>query len=209
MKQKEFLRNWLFEFSVPTEVQETALLMLDKAEWVENHQNWITSYGSLQTHPEFAVVGRWIEKALCEVKTELNAQCDCLALTQLWGNKTERGQSHHLHTHMNSWLHGVMHLSPSDSSILFTAPSIWAPPSGSPLMDVLRGDFNDLQDEYRTTPGKMLVFPSSLAHMVTPHGLEKPRYSIGFNAFPSGILGDPECLRSSSIMEIHPKTIFQ
>lgn len=208
MKQKEFLRNNFFEFAIPSDVHQAALTMLEKAEWVENHQNWITPYGSLQTHSEFVTVGRWIEKALCEVKTELNAQCDTLALTQIWGNKAEKGQSHHVHTHMNSWLHGVLHLTPSDSSMFFSTPSIWAPPPGSPLMDVLHGEFSELTDQYRTTPGKMIVFPSSLPHMVTPHNLEQPRYSLGFNVFPNGVLGDPTCLRSSSVMELFPKSVF-
>jgi hypothetical protein len=208
MKQKDFLRNSLFEFKVPDEVLNSAVTMLNKAEWVPNHANSITPYNSLQTHPEFTSVGRWIEKSMQEVKTELNLRCDSLAVTQIWGNKAEKGESHHVHTHMNSWLHGVIFLTHSDASVLFLADSIWAPPPGSPLLDMFRGEYTEIQDEYRTAPGKMIVFPSSLAHMVSPHGLDQPRLTLGFNAFPSGVLGDPSCLRSSSIMDLRPKSIF-
>jgi len=209
MKQRDFLRNSIFEFSVPDEVTQAAITMLEKAEWVENHQNFITPYNTLRTHPEFFKVGRWIEVALGEVKQELELQCESLVLTQLWGNKAEKGQSHHVHTHMNSWLHGVMFLTDSDASTHFLTDSIWAPPPGSPLLEVMTGDYTNLTDEYRTNPGKMVVFPSSLAHMVSPHGFDSPRLSLGFNAFPSGTLGDPTCLRSSSVMTLKPKSIFE
>ena len=209
MKQRDFLRNSIFEFSVPSDILEAALTMLEKGEWVENHENYITPYNTLRTHPEFSTVGRWIEIALGEVKQELELQCDSLVLTQLWGNKAEKGQSHHVHSHMNSWLHGVIYLTPSDASTHFLTNSIWAPPPGSPMLDFLPSTHAEIHEEYRTTPGKMIVFPASLAHAVSPHSFEQPRLSIGFNAFPSGTLGDPTCLRSSSIMVLKPKSIFE
>ena len=209
MKQKDFLRNSLFEFAVPPEILNSAIILLEKAEWVPNHNNSITPYGSLQTHSEFPSIGRWIEKCLQEVKEEMQLQCDSLVITQIWGNKAEKGESHHVHTHMNSWAHGVIFLTPSDASTFFLADSIWGPPPGSPLLDMFSGDQANIQDEYRTAPGKMIVFPSSLAHMVSPHNLDQPRLSLGFNAFPSGVMGDPSCARSSSIMELRPKSVFE
>lgn len=209
MKQRDFLRNSIFEFAVPLDILQAAITMLEKAEWVRNHNNFITPHASLQTHPEFATVGRWIEASLGEVKQELDLQCDGLTLTQVWGNKAEQGQSHHIHTHMNSWLHGVVYLTPSDASTHFVTDSIWAPAPGSPMLDFLPNTHAEIQEEYRTTPGKMIVFPASLAHAVSPHGFEQPRLSLGFNAFPSGVLGDPTCLRSSSVITLKPKSIFE
>ena len=47
--------------------------------------------------------------------------------------------------------------------------------------------------------GKLILFPSSILHMVQPHNSFTNRYTISFNAFPSGKIGNMNFLTGLDI----------
>jgi hypothetical protein len=60
-------------------------------------------------------------------------------------------------------------------------------------MPVDRLDLGDSQviAKIKTSPGKLVLFPSHLYHSVDEHMIEDhPRYSLSFNTFPSGQIGN-------------------
>lgn len=114
-----------------------------------------------------------------------------LRVTQSWLNYTKPGEFHHKHEHPNSLVSGVLYLKaakgrdriyfyrnnyqqikmPTDNWNLYNSESWW----------------------FEVETGSMLLFPSSLTHMVdTVEGDE--RISLSFNTFPVGFVGSEESL---------------
>ena len=114
-----------------------------------------------------------------------------LRVTQSWLNYTKEGQYHHKHEHPNSFISGVLYIKaekekdkiyfyrngyqqirlPTDNWNLFNSESWWIP----------------------VNAGELVLFPSSLTHMVEKvQGNE--RVSLAFNTFPVGYVGEEESL---------------
>lgn len=114
-------------------------------------------------------------------------------ITQSWLNYSEVGQHHHRHCHPNSFISGVLYINASaisdklhfykrEYTQIFVKPveyNIWN--SGSWWLPVKNGD--------------LLLFPSSLEHMVESIEEDESRdtrISLAFNTFVNGPLGNYE-----------------
>jgi uncharacterized protein (TIGR02466 family) len=114
-----------------------------------------------------------------------------LRITQSWLNYTKQGQHHHKHAHPNSLVSGVFYIKadaekdrisffkddyeqinlPTEQFNIFNSSSWWIP----------------------VAAGELILFPSSLTHMVeTVQGDE--RISLAFNTFPIGYVGEETSL---------------
>jgi uncharacterized protein (TIGR02466 family) len=114
-----------------------------------------------------------------------------LRITQSWLNYTKEDQHHHKHAHPNSLISGVLYIKadsakdkiyffkdsyeqiklPTNQFNLFNSGSWWLPVAN----------------------GELILFPSSLTHMVeTVKGDD--RVSLAFNTFPVGYVGEEESL---------------
>jgi uncharacterized protein (TIGR02466 family) len=119
-----------------------------------------------------------------------------LRITQSWLNYTKEGQHHHKHAHPNSLISGVLYLKadatkdkiyffkdgyeqiklPTEQFNLFNSTSWWIP----------------------VTAEELILFPSSLTHMVQPVQGEE-RISLAFNTFPVGYVGEENELTALSL----------
>ena len=113
-----------------------------------------------------------------------------LRITQSWLNKTKPSESHHLHSHSNSYLSGVFYIQclPNDS-INFE--------------NRMCGIFNNMEFPKKKTTlwntknalitveeGNLLIFPSWVPHFVNVNETkDKERISFSFNTFPIGEFG--------------------
>ena len=115
-------------------------------------------------------------------------------ITQSWINLTKPGESHHTHTHANSFISGVYYVKadPSLDNITF-------------YNDILSTDmikfniqkynqFNSGTWLFPVGTGKLILFPSSLPHSVDPTKGQEDRISLSFNVFPFGVIGSREDL---------------
>ena len=111
-----------------------------------------------------------------------------LKITQSWLNWTKQGQYHHKHAHPNSLISGVYYVNAhKDSDKIFFyregyqrikfPPAEWNP-------------YNSVSWWYPVGSGDLVLFPSSLTHMVQPVEGEDTRISLAFNSFPIGVIGD-------------------
>lgn len=121
-----------------------------------------------------------------------------LRLTQSWLNYTKPSEFHHKHAHPNSFVSGVLYLKaarerdkiyfykeiyqqiklPTDNYNLYNSESWW----------------------FEVGTGDLLLFPSSLIHMVeTVQGDD--RVSLSFNTFPVGYVGDERSLTALHLKE--------
>lgn len=113
-------------------------------------------------------------------------------ITQSWANYTKPGQFHHKHAHPNSFISGVFYVNadPENDKIYFYNDSyrqIDLPPVEWNL-------YNSKSWWLEAKTGGLLLFPSSLVHMVQQVTADEDRISIAFNTFLKGDLGDNESL---------------
>lgn len=114
-------------------------------------------------------------------------------ITTSWLNKAKTGGYHTLHWHSNSIISGVYYLkvNANTGSICFhkdrSHNNLWR--------DTFCFDFAK-PTEYNTdsaiTPKQndLLLFPSILSHSVMKNQSSEDRYSLAFNVFPRGIIGE-------------------
>jgi uncharacterized protein (TIGR02466 family) len=134
-----------------------------------------------------------------EVKQEILGLCrefaavyshivEDIAICNSWGNVVNYGDSIRHHNHTNSYISGSFYLSEGtpfniindDAQSLFGfAPAIRAD-----------GNYRSMESfNIDPKPGRIVLFPSNLRHMVLPSKSRERRYSIAFNAVPVGRIG--------------------
>ena len=115
-----------------------------------------------------------------------------LEITQSWINYTKTGQYHHKHTHPNSVISGVFYIQASKEidKLFFYNESYQQ-------IKIVPKEFHVYNSESWWLPvetGQLLLFPSSLTHMVATTSGEDDRISMSFNTFYKGKLGDEVAL---------------
>ena len=115
-----------------------------------------------------------------------------LEITQSWINYTKTGQYHHKHTHPKSVISGVFYIQASKEidKLFFYNESYQQ-------IKIVPKEFHVYNSESWWLPvetGQLLLFPSSLTHMVATTSGEDDRISMSFNTFYKGKLGDEVAL---------------
>jgi len=120
-------------------------------------------------------------------------------ITQSWVNYTKPGEYHHKHAHPNSFISGVFYIQ-SDAE----KDRIYFYKDGYQQIKIPAADWNEWNSEswwFEAVTGKLIIFPSSLTHMVETVQSEKTRVSLSFNTFLSGYIGDENELTGLRIGE--------
>jgi uncharacterized protein (TIGR02466 family) len=137
----------------------------------------------LHTDTTFSTLTKWFEQCLEEYRSYQGWDCDQLEITIMWGNKSAAGQGthHDMHQHQSCLVSGVYY--PTEGSDLYFR---------DPIQQRLYNAFG-VRSVYpcynvcvTPKPGKLLLFPSWLDHGTQPHTGWKDRWSIAFNAVPTG-----------------------
>ena len=114
-------------------------------------------------------------------------------ITQSWLNYTAENQHHHKHAHPNSFLSGVMYVNadPEKDKITFFNDSMYK------QIKLFPKEWNLYNAEswyFTVKPGDIVIFPSSLIHMVEQKAGNNIRTSLAFNSFLRGAIGDKQSL---------------
>ena len=120
------------------------------------------------------------------------------AVTTSWLTKTGHGGSCQWHRHSNSWISGCLYLDGGDG---------WAPfQLQSPTPDygiLVNPDFDNMYNgkvmNYKPAPGLLILFPSHMLHRIGPHKGAEDRYSLAFNCFPVGHIGNMDSSMTVSV----------
>jgi uncharacterized protein (TIGR02466 family) len=133
---------------------------------------------------------QFIEKSLHEyfMATYCPKNDAHLKITQSWLNWTKPGQFHHKHAHPNSLISGCYYVNAHKDS-----DKIFFYRDGYPQIKFPPAEWNAYNSEswwYPVGTGDLVLFPSSLTHMVQPVEGEDTRISLAFNTFPIGVIGD-------------------
>lgn len=114
-----------------------------------------------------------------------------LRITQSWTNYTKPGQWHHKHAHPNSFVSGVFYIQTKDTDKIFFYKD------GYQTLKLPTENWNVYNSDswwFEATQGRLILFPSSLTHMVETVKGDDTRISLSFNTFPVGHIGDDQAL---------------
>jgi len=141
--------------------------------------------------PELAKFRDSIEKLMNEYFYQVYAPATEIGLriTQSWTNHTEPGHFHHKHAHPNSFVSGVFYIQTDP-----TRDRIYFYRDGYQQLKLKPAEYNTFNSEswwFEAEPGRLIMFPSHLTHMVeTLPADAATRISLSFNTFLVGKVGD-------------------
>jgi uncharacterized protein (TIGR02466 family) len=163
---------------------------LKNQETRSNMGNTTSKDNTILKNKELTKLRDFLETSISEYfKTVYNPKHQVnLKITQSWTNYTENGQYHHKHAHPNSFVSGVFYVQANKEKdkIYFYRDAyqqIKFPPS----------EWNVWNSEswwFEVGTGDLILFPSSLTHMVETVQHDQTRISLSFNTFPVGVVGD-------------------
>ena len=149
-----------------------------------------TASNRLDQKTEYKRLYNWFDVCLGGVLKYLKFNCDNLQITLSWANKAFESESLFEHKHPNSFISGVFYLTDTNSRTIFRTYRDWSNFDGTSYLN-----FNPVSDSnqyyfHKPEKGQLLIFPSNLSHSVETNKEKDERFSISFNAFPSGKIGD-------------------
>ena len=205
METLQILPQKIFKFKCDPSLVKNTLINLKDEEWKDYDEDISQTVDvRLNKNPKYSILYKWIKKCLMEVKNELNFKCTRLEITQSWANTSQKGISMWSHSHPNSFVSGILYLTNSNASTIFSMDSIWSNyyQNASHTLQLKTTDHDDLlvTHKQQTVQGDLIIFPSNLVHMVDDHDIgDYDRYTISFNSFPAGVIGNMNDLQGLMI----------
>ena len=194
MERVDILPQSIAKFKCNSEITSSILELLSNEQWFfysDRQRNSRTVNVQLNKDIRYNILFDWIYDCLQELKDTLCFNCDELKVVQSWGNKSAIGQYHTEHNHPNSFVSGIIYLNDSESGTIFNVDNIWASSSYSNIrLWHPNSDDHKIFYQQPAIAGDMIIFPSSLNHGVGINRSDDIRYTISFNAFPSGRIGN-------------------
>jgi len=178
-------------FDLDRELTELERKFIDKQKVRPNMGNASSEDNYVLENKNLSNLKSFFEDSIAEYFTATyNPRNDVkLAITQSWINYTKHGEYHHKHAHPNSVVSGVFYIQ-SDN----TSDTIHFYNEKYHQIKFEPKEFNAYNSEswwFESIQGRLLLFPSSLAHMVeTRASNEATRISLSFNTFPIVHIGD-------------------
>jgi len=108
-------------------------------------------------------------------------------ITQSWLNYTETNQYHHKHAHPNSLVSGVFYINCDDK---FDKIKFFKEEYKTIRIEIKEWNlYNSESWWFSVKTGDIILFPSSLTHMVETKEGSNTRISLAFNVFVKGTVG--------------------
>jgi hypothetical protein len=175
-----------FDLGFELSEKERTFLLNQERRPNEGNQSSVNNY--LLREPQVERIATAVEACVKEYAQDVwHAEIDPF-VTQSWLNWTKPGQWHHKHSHPNSLYSGVLYLDVEDDR-----DRIYFYQDGYQQLKPTYKEWNRWNSESWWLPTKqdqMVIFPSSLTHMVqTVPGevIGKERVSLAFNTFAKQI----------------------
>jgi len=146
-----------------------------------------TTKGDLHKHEQYSDLVTWFDQCLEEYRVTMGLMCDKLSISLMWANHAPRqsGVGHPRHRHPMSFLSGVFYLTEGVATV-FHDPIY---PRTMDCMEVLSNNLFERGgpiEKISADPGKLILFPSWLVHESDRHFFDYDRWTISFNALPTG-----------------------
>ncbi len=170
--------------------QELKFVENQKNHCVKNTGNINTKDNYILNRKEFKNIKKFLDKCCKDYLETIICPKNNIELyiTQSWLNYTEKNQFHHIHSHSNSIISGVLYFDcdKENDKIKFTNPRGYQ--QIKPIIDKYNIWNSDTWWFYVET-GKLIMFPSSTIHEVETKKGNNIRISLAFNTFYKGTIG--------------------
>ena len=202
METLEILPQKVFKFKCDPDLIKKTLINLKDEDWKDYDEDISQTVDvRLNKNPKYSNLYKWIKECLMEVKNKLDFKCTRIEITQSWANEAEKGDAMWSHSHPNSFISGILYLTNSNASTIFSMDNIWVNyyQNSSHTFNLKHGDIL-VHHKQQTVEGDLIIFPSNLVHTVDEHSIsDYNRYTISFNSFPAGVVGNMNDLQGLMI----------
>jgi uncharacterized protein (TIGR02466 family) len=177
-----FQDSIIFDSFINKELDKNILSVLEN-EMKKNEGVFYTNKGGYQTKKIFneKIHNPLLEKSAKLIVENYNLKDVKINLLNLWINHNLKGDYNSPHIHQTSNFSGIYYVevSKEGGNLIFFRGD-----RSNQMLDIqffLKD--KDFQEEFHIKPVKnqLIIFPSHLIHMVTPHLDNKPRVSVSFN----------------------------
>ena len=181
----------LWETNETYQLTQDEINFISGLERLDGNQNCQSLDGYIFDHPELSKIKEFCQNEINHYFHNLmsvDEQTE-IYITQSWANYNKKGAGHRVHRHTNSILSAVFYVTSNNEPITLTRPDDW----DMFLLKFNYKEYNEFNTERCSVypdSGKMIIFPSTLKHFVTPNQEETERISIAMNTFVKGALGD-------------------
>jgi uncharacterized protein (TIGR02466 family) len=182
------------------ELTELELKFVDKnkKDFFKNEGNITSNNNYILNEKPFVNIKKELDKKVQDYFNKVLSTTDTITpyITQSWLNYTETNQYHHKHSHANSLVSGVFYINCDekfDKIIFFNDKYQTIKPEVK--------DWNIWNSEtwwFSVKTGDIILFPSSLTHMVETKQGDNTRISLAFNVFIKGTVGN-----NKNLTELH------
>ena len=161
-------------------------------EMIENQMNSISKELYLFDRPELRSIRQAVDEALGVYAREVMGIAHRLDVTQSWSLINPPGVGMHAHTHSNSLVSGSLYYAPMPDppgNMVFERVNGYR--QIEMTVDAARANiYNTQRNAIVPEQGDLVLFSSSILHFVETNVSGQDRYSIAFNTFPRGTIGD-------------------
>lgn len=174
---------------------------ISDVEWDNNTFNQISKNRNILNEEKFKDLSIEINSKICEYFYGLMRASPEVEIyvTTSWLNKTEKGGSHHRHSHPNSILSGVVNLFGNINA----GGNIHFQSGEHRMIDYDLQEYNVLNSNSWEFPFKtktITIFPSSTEHFVNFYHGDEPRITLSFNSFVRGKICASDSRLSSNLI---------
>ena len=186
MEKIDIIKLPFYKWKLDEKLIEDAITIVKDLSFSKNNFNYI-SYDT----SKLELISTIINQNLAELTSNLFPleSSFCIQATEFWVNKNYFTNYQHRHNHPNSMFSGVIYLSESDNigATRFYFENIY-----NVYKFILGGTSkpDDLTFDFVPEKGSMIMFPSNIQHSVLPNKSQNTRYTISFNSFFKGKIGN-------------------
>lgn len=181
-----------FRANIAHAISNEQIEYIKKLKMIKNQSNLISENLYIFNEPELVSVNEAVHQALDVYASEVMGITQKLYVTQSWSLLNHPNVGMHGHSHSNSIVSGSLYfcdLPDPVASMIFDRHRTYQQLELVPE-EKKRNIFNTTLNIVTPEGGEIILFSSSLQHLVESNTSNKPRYSIAFNTFIKGKLGN-------------------
>lgn len=181
-----------FRTNISDAISDEQIDYLKNLKMRKNKSNLISDNLYIFEEPELKSIKDAVQEALDVYAQEVMGITQTLFVTQSWTLVNNPNVGMHGHSHSNSLISGSLYyceLPQPVASMFFDRHNTYQQLQLNPEQEK-QNIFNTPLNVVTPETGEVILFSSGIQHFVEPNTSNQPRYSIAFNTFIKGKLGE-------------------
>lgn len=181
-----------FRADIGHAISDEQIKFIQDLKMVKNQSNLISEDLYIFEQPELASIKDAVQEALDIYASEVMGVTQKLFVTQSWSLINSPNVGMHGHSHSNSLISGSLYYTDLPNPV---ARMVFEKHRSYQQLELIpqtekRNIFNTPANIVEPKKNELILFSSGLQHLVEPNKTTEPRYSIAFNCFIKGKLGN-------------------